>query len=55
MFYDYFQFKASLKTTFFVICSSSLKIDILFGFPHLDKATYNYPCVKTGVDKSKPT
>ena len=34
---------------------SLLKIDILSGLPHLDRPTYNYPCVKTGVDKSKPT
>ena len=37
------------------MCYSLLNMDILCGFPQRDKATYNYPCVKTGVDKSKPT
>ena len=38
-----------------MILSSLLNIDILSGYPHLDKATYNYPWVNTGIVKSTPS
>ena len=52
--------KISLETTFFVVfnpCSSSCPITILK--PSIlrtrDRATYNWPWVKTGLHKYKPT